>query len=76
MFLAFGPILSILDEQLGTSAGDLLVTLRPPANEAHYHNPESEVLFPETRRFLVGKPNVRVIVLPRNGGKRNNFAQE
>lgn len=63
-------------EQLGISAGDLLVTLRPPANEAHYHNPESDVLFQETLRFLAGKPNVRAIVLPRNARQKEQLRQD
>jgi hypothetical protein len=42
------------------------VTLRPPATEAHYHNPESEVLFAETLRLLASHPKVRAVTLPRN----------
>ena len=40
--------------------------MRPPATEAHYHNPEAEVLFAETLRRLGSTPKVRAIVLPRN----------
>ncbi len=47
-------------------ANDLVVTLRPPATEAHYHNPESEMLFAEAVRFLLSKPETRLVVLPRN----------
>jgi predicted glycosyltransferase len=53
--------------QLGISRDDLLVTVRPPATEAHYHNPESEVLFAETMRLLASNPKVRAVTLPRNG---------
>jgi predicted glycosyltransferase len=42
------------------------VTLRPPATEAHYHVPESELLFKETLLFLAKQPNLRIIVLPRS----------
>jgi len=52
--------------QLGVSPEDFLVTLRPPATEAHYHNPESEVLFDATLELLSSDPSIRAITLPRN----------
>jgi predicted glycosyltransferase len=61
----FRPDPSILPE-LGISPKDLVVTVRPPATEAHYHNPESDVLFAETMRLLGSTAGVRAIVLPRN----------
>lgn len=51
---------------LGISDHELLVTMRPPATEAHYHNPESEQFFTESLRFLITQPNLRVLLLPRN----------
>ncbi len=71
----FQPDPSILNA-LGYMPNELLVTLRPPATEAHYHNPESEVLFAETVRFLVEKPGVRVVVLPRNGRQNGQIRAE
>jgi uncharacterized protein len=62
----FRPDPSVLNA-LGISPADLLVTLRPPATEAHYHNPEAEQLFAETLRMLAEKPNTRAVALPRNG---------
>jgi predicted glycosyltransferase len=53
--------------QLGISGDAIVVTLRPPATEAHYHNPEAEELFAEAVRFLAETPKVRAVVLPRNG---------
>jgi predicted glycosyltransferase len=61
----FTPDPSILP-QLGISKDNLVVTVRPPATEAHYHNPESEILFAETLRLLSSHPHVRVVTLPRN----------
>jgi predicted glycosyltransferase len=61
----FRPDHSIFS-QLGISPDHLVVTVRPPATEAHYHNPESEVLFAETLRLLSSRANVRVVTLPRN----------
>jgi uncharacterized protein len=61
----FQPDSSILS-QLGISPSELVVVLRPPATEAHYHNPEAEVLFDETVRYLASIPHVRSVTLPRN----------
>lgn len=51
---------------LGLSAHDLVVTIRPPANEAHYHNPESDVLFDAVIDLLHKKADVKMVLLPRN----------
>ena len=56
-----------LKSELGLASKDLVVTVRPPATEAHYHNPEAEVLLDATLRLLVERSEVRVILLPRNG---------
>ncbi|MGH9738306.1 MAG: DUF354 domain-containing protein [Candidatus Acidiferrales bacterium] len=61
----FRPDPSLLS-LLGIDQGHLIVTLRPPATEAHYHNPESDELFAETVRMLAEKPFVRAVTLPRN----------
>lgn len=61
----FRPDPSIRD-QLGVTAEHLVVTLRPPATEAHYHKPESEVLFDAALTRVARTPNVRAILLPRN----------
>lgn len=42
------------------------MTVRPPATEAHYHNPESEKLLSAALHFLTHQPDVRVVLLPRN----------
>lgn len=68
----FQPDRSIFS-QLGISATKLLVTLRPPANEAHYHNPESDVLCAETIRFLSSRPHVHIVMLPRNFRQREQL---
>ena len=71
----FSPDSSILTE-LGISPKNLLVTLRPPATEAHYHNPESETLFRAAVWFIVDNPQVRVVVLPRNAGQNSQLRKE
>ena len=57
---------SSLKSLLKISESDLLVTLRPPATEAHYHNPESDKLMGAALQFLTSRPGVRVVLLPRN----------
>ena len=52
--------------QLGLLESDLVVTIRPPANEAHYHNPQSDELFHAVVEHLAKHPNAKMIVLPRN----------
>jgi predicted glycosyltransferase len=42
-----------------------MITVRPPASAAHYHNPESDRLFHAMVDFLGRKPGVRMVVLPR-----------
>jgi len=54
---------------------ELLVTIRPPANEAHYHNPESEKLFDEAVNRLGDIPDVRMVILPRNEGQKERIAR-
>src|SRR5712692_1904518 len=71
----FHPDASILD-QLGLDARGLIVTLRPPATEAHYHNPESDVLFNETLRFLAKQPHLRVVVLPRSARQKEQIRKD
>lgn len=71
----FKPDPSIFS-QLGISADELIVTVRPPASEAHYHNPESDVLFAETMRYLASIPKVRAVTLPRNGRQKEQLRAE
>jgi uncharacterized protein len=51
---------------LGVGADDVMVTIRPPATEAHYHNPEAEELLREAVEHLSSHPGVRMVMVPRN----------
>ncbi|GFE58373.1 hypothetical protein AOG1_22530 [Geobacter sp. AOG1] len=51
---------------LGLNDDDIVVTIRPPASEAHYHNPESELLFNATIESMAARDEVRIVILPRN----------
>lgn len=55
-----------LRQRLGISSDALLVTIRPPATEAHYHNPESETLFNEAVQRFLDIADARIVLLPRN----------
>ena len=62
----FRPRAAFMSE-LGIDGEGLLVTVRPPATEAHYHTAESETLFEAAMNFLGSRPEVTMVVLPRNG---------
>jgi predicted glycosyltransferase len=61
----FKPDPAIRDE-LGIHSNDLLVTIRPPATEAHYHNHHSDELFEGAINYLGNQKNIRIVLLPRN----------
>jgi len=52
-------------EQLHLRSEDIVVTIRPPATEAHYHNPDSEVLLDSVFEFLAAQQRTQAILLPR-----------
>jgi len=52
--------------QLGLREQDLVVTIRPPATEAHYHDPQSDELFEAAVEFVRKKAEVKLVALPRN----------
>jgi uncharacterized protein len=64
----FAPDAS-LRAKLGCSEQDILVVMRPPANEAHYHNPQSDELYKASIALLSKHSNAKVVLLPRNGNQ-------
>jgi predicted glycosyltransferase len=66
---------STVKEQLGLHPNDLVVTVRPPASEAHYHNAESETLFDSVLNLLMDHPEVTVVLLPRNERQAKTLRQ-
>jgi len=60
----FQPDPSILAE-FNVPDKNLLTVIRPPATEAHYHNPESEVLFKTVIDYFAEKNNITMVLLPR-----------
>jgi uncharacterized protein len=55
-----------LRKRLNLTDNELLIAVRPPATEAHYHNPESEELLDETLSRFTADPSTRILLLPRN----------
>jgi uncharacterized protein len=52
--------------QLGLDTKSILVTVRPPATEAHYHNPDGEALLVTLMERLGELSEVQTVLLPRN----------
>jgi uncharacterized protein len=53
-------------EELGIDSGDIMILVRPPATEAHYHNTQSEELFKFSIERYSSVPGTRLVLLPRN----------
>lgn len=62
----FRPDASIVASLGLQPSREIIAVIRPPATEAHYHRPESDVLFAAVLDFLGGRPDVKMVVLPRN----------
>lgn len=52
-------------EELKIKETDILATIRPPAIEANYHNPEGLALFEAAVDYLSGFTQAKMVVLPR-----------
>ncbi|HHY86073.1 MAG TPA: DUF354 domain-containing protein [Verrucomicrobia bacterium] len=70
----FKPDPSIV-KQLGLN-GDIVVTVRPPATEAHYHNPEAEILFARFMDRIYATPGVKAVLLPRNKAQQASITAQ
>jgi hypothetical protein len=61
----FKPDSSIV-RLLGLSSAEVVLTIRPPATEAHYHNAEAEALLEAVFGLVRDTAGVKAILLPRN----------
>jgi len=59
--------------RLGIKDDELLVTVRPPATEAHYHNAEAEGLLTATLKKFCDMEGARVLLLPRNKNQEGDL---
>jgi predicted glycosyltransferase len=62
-----------LGKHLNLGDKDVIVTVRPPATEAHYHNPESETFFIEFMERVMATPGVKAVLLPRNRAQESHI---
>jgi len=62
-----------LRKRLGIGTDDLLITIRPPATEAHYHNPEADTLLTEVLNKCLKEDTVRILLLPRSNRQENEL---
>jgi len=71
----FRPSPGLLGE-IGAKADKIIITVRPPANEAHYHNPESDVLLLELMKRINEASGIQAILLPRNKAQELKFRRD
>jgi predicted glycosyltransferase len=67
---------SSIRNKMNISSEDVVVILRPPAHEAHYHNPESEKFFDEIIHYLAGKGSLRTVILPRDNKQKESILKQ
>jgi predicted glycosyltransferase len=72
---SFKPDPSILGV-LGLDKDDIVATIRPPATQAHYHNPEAERLFVQVVEVLGRTPGVRMVIVPRYDKVQKDLVSE
>jgi predicted glycosyltransferase len=61
----FNPDKKVFHE-LGLSVEKIIVTMRPPASDAHYHSPNSDTLFLSVMKYLLETEEVQIVMMPRN----------
>jgi predicted glycosyltransferase len=64
-----------LAHELQLNGSQIVATVRPPANEAHYHNPESDQLFAEFMNWICETPGIKAVLLPRNKNQETQMKQ-
>jgi predicted glycosyltransferase len=64
-----------LSKELGLQPDEVIVTVRPPADEAHYYSPESDILFHELMARIFRTPRIQVVLLPRNTHQEQGFRE-
>lgn len=69
----FKPDSSILTRLGLNGSTEITALIRPPATEAHYHRPETDELFSAVLTFLSSRPDVKIVLLPRNERQANDI---
>jgi uncharacterized protein len=65
VYMNNSPVDNSIVKQLEIEKSDVVVTVRPPATEAHYHNQKSSRLFEFVINYLVQNSKTKLIMLPR-----------
>lgn len=52
-------------KELGIDKDSVVITIRPPASEAFYHDPSGDQIFEDVVNYLNEKENVTLVVMPR-----------
>lgn len=68
----FKPDDAILD-QLELRLSKAVVTVRPAAGDAHYHNHESDDLFVHLINRIIATPDIKAVLLPRNTAQEKHL---
>lgn len=63
-------------KRLGINKDQIVVTLRPPANNAHYYNDQENVLFEKLIDLLSQRKDATVVVLPRGKVQYMNLREK
>jgi predicted glycosyltransferase len=63
-------------KELRLESARLVITVRPPATEAHYHRPESERLLERFMIRALSMEGAMVVLLPRNGRQADLLAHD
>lgn len=66
----------IIYDELKLQRDAIVVTIRPPADEAHYFNPESYEFFLEFMKRALISPDVQAVLLPRHSIQKHKFLSE
>jgi predicted glycosyltransferase len=67
---------SSVRSELGLTDRDMVVSIRPPASEAHYHRPESDDLFHAVMEYLKAQADIKIVLLPRNAHQEAEIRQK
>lgn len=70
----FRPDYSLL-EKLSIDPMKTVIAVRPPATEAHYHNPKSEKIFKAILYYLARHKNVVLVILPRTAKQKKEISR-
>ena len=62
-----------IQNQLKINDDHINIIVRPPAYQAHYHNPESERFFDAIISYLTSNQNVKTFLLPRDDRQKQSI---